>query len=109
MDVKVWVLPSVLREWISVVPETGLYASESEFLRDAISTLLAARPDIRLALACKLYERGDISLSKAAELSGLDIEAMKEVLYIRGISRGAPESAAETKAMAEAALKAAGR
>ncbi|HEY77207.1 MAG TPA: UPF0175 family protein [Thermoflexia bacterium] len=109
MDTKAWTLPPPLREWLSVIPETGLYASENEFVAEAIRTLLAARPDVRLALACKLYEHGAISLGKAAELSGLDVEAMKEALHRHGVSRAAPEDLAETEAMAEAALKAARR
>ena len=86
-----------------------MYASENEFATEAIRTLLAARPDVRLALACKLYERGAISLGKAAELSGLDVEAMKEALHRHGVSRVAPEDLTETEAMAESALKAAER
>ena len=102
-----WALPPALREEVSVVPETGLYASESEFVAEAIRTLLAARPDVRLSIACKLYERGSISLGKAAEVSGLDLEAMKAALRRRGISRAAPESLAETEAMTSAILEAA--
>jgi len=109
MDTKAQTLPSPLLKWLAVIPETGLYASEKEFIVEAVRTLLAARPDVRLALACKLYERGEISLGKAAELSGLDVETMKVALHHRGVSRAAPESLAETEAMAEAALKAAGR
>jgi predicted HTH domain antitoxin len=100
-----WTLPSVFREEILVAPETGLYASESEFVAEAIRTLLAARPDVRLSIACKLYERGSVSLGKAAEVGGLDIEAMKEVLHRRGISRIAPEDLDEIEAMAETVLK----
>jgi predicted HTH domain antitoxin len=104
-----WTLPPLLREGVAVIPETGLYASESEFLAEAIRTLLAARPDLRVALACKLYEHGVISLGKAAELSDLDLEAMKHALHRHGISRLAPESLTETETMAREALELAGR
>jgi predicted HTH domain antitoxin len=99
---KTWALPPLFREEVLVAPETGLYTSESEFVAEAIRTLLAARPDVRLSIACKLYERGSISLGKAAELSGLDIVAMKDALHRRGISRMAPESLAEIEAMTKA-------
>jgi len=108
MKEMTWTLPSLFREEVLVAPETGFYASESEFVAEAIRTLLAARPDVRLSIACKLYERGSISLGKAAEVSGLDIAAMKDALHRHGISRIAPESLAETEAMTEAALRARG-
>jgi predicted HTH domain antitoxin len=96
-----------LREEVAVAPETGLYASESEFVAEAIRTLLAARPDVQLAIACKLYEREAISLTKASELSNLDVEAMKEALRRHGVSRVASEDPPETEAMAQATQKAA--
>lgn len=98
-----------LDEEVAAATETGLYESREAFLADAVHTLLAARPDLREAVACRLYEKGAFSLGRAAEWSGLSIEAMKEALHRRGISREAPESAAEVEAMALKALKSAGR
>jgi len=102
-------LPPPLAEEIAVISETGLYADENEFVVEAICTLLAARPDLRLAIAARLYEREAISIGKAAEISGLDIEAMKEALHKHGVSRAAPGGVSETRAMAEAAREMAGR
>ena len=59
--------------------------------------------------ACKLYEVGAFSLGRAAEWAELSIEAMKEALHRRGISRQAPERALEVEAMAHAALRSARR
>ena len=70
---------------------------------------MAARKDLRIAVACKLYDQGAISLGKAAEFSGLDIEAMKTVLHERGFPRTDFESLAEIEDMAEEALHVAGR
>ena len=100
-------LPGLLREQIAAAQEAGFYASEAELVADAVRTLLAARPDVRLAAAYRLYERGTVSLSKAAELAGMDIESLKRALDERGIARTAPESAAETAEMACASLRAA--
>jgi predicted HTH domain antitoxin len=102
-------LPKWLREQITAAREAGLYTSEAEMIADAIRTLLAARPDVRLATACRLYELGKISLGKAAELAGLDIETLKAALSERHIERTAPESTAETVEMARASLQAADR
>ena len=102
-------LPGLLQEQIAAAREAGFYASEAELVADAVRTLLAARPDVRVATACRLYEQGTVSLGKAAELAGLDIENLKHALNERGISRTAAESLAETTEMACASLRQAGR
>jgi hypothetical protein len=103
------ILPVSLDETLKAATEAGLYETVDAFLADSVRTFLAARPDLREAIACRLYERGTFSLGRAAEWSGLSIEQMKEALHRRGISRQAPESPAETEAMARRALEAAGR
>jgi predicted HTH domain antitoxin len=100
---------SLLEEELDAVTETGLYESRESFLSAAAETLFAARPDLREAVACRLYEKGVFSLGRAAEWSGLSIEELKERFRQRGISRQAPESLRETEAMARAAVRAAGR
>jgi predicted HTH domain antitoxin len=102
-------LPDLLQEQVTAAQETGLYASEGELIVDALRTFLAARPDVRLTTACRLYERGTVSLGKAAELADVDVERFKRALHERDIERTAPESPAETIEMAEASLRAAGR
>ena len=102
-------LPGLLQEQIAAAQEAGFYASEAELVADAVRTLLAARPDVRVAAACRLYEQGTVSLGKAAELAGLDIENLKHALDERGISRVAPESLAETTDMAQVTLRQADR
>jgi hypothetical protein len=67
-------------------------------------TLLAARPDLREAIACKLYEEEKVSLGRAAVWAGLTIESMKAALARRGVLRQAPEGPAETEAMARRAF-----
>ena len=102
-------LPGFLQEQITAAQEAGLYASEAELIADAVRTLLAARPDVRLVTACRLYDQGKLSLGKAAELAGLDVEHLKHALAERGISRTAPESLDETTEMARASLQKSGR
>ncbi len=101
--------PLRLRDELDALAATGLYPSEESFLSDAVNTLLAARPDVREAIACKLYERGVFSLGRAAEWSGVSIETIKAALHRRGIERTAFETPAELNAMARQSLRAAGR
>lgn len=78
-------LPDIIKREVDAIPETGYYDSRSEFLRDAIRTLLRERPELRVALACKLYEKKEISLGRAMEIAEEDIESMKGILESRGI------------------------
>ncbi len=98
-----------LDEELSAVTEAGLYESREAFLHDAVNTFLAARPDLREALACKLYEKGVFSLGRAAAWAGVSTEVLKEALHRRGITREAPESVDEIEVRARESLKAAGR
>ncbi len=95
-------VPETLKLELSAIPETGYYDSTSEFLRDAMRTLLAARKDLRTSIACVLYKNGKISLGKATEIAETDYEEMKRTLHSRGITlrRGA-----ETQEEAERRLK----
>lgn len=77
--------PPTLRMELSAIPETGYYDSTSEFLRDAMRTLLSTRKDLRIAIASVLYKTGKISLGKAVEIADVDYEEMKKILVERGI------------------------
>jgi predicted HTH domain antitoxin len=98
-----------LQDELMALTEAGLYESEEAFVADAVRTFLAARPDRREAIACRLYARGVFSLGRAAEWSGLSIEMMKATLHRAGIVRQADEGPDETKAMARETVHAAGR
>ncbi|MBL7148169.1 MAG: UPF0175 family protein [Nanoarchaeota archaeon] len=87
-------VPKTLRLELGAIPETGYYDSTSEFLRDAMRTILAARKDLRVAIATVLYKKGKISLGKAVEIADVNYEEMKKILYEKGIKR---KSGAETK------------
>jgi len=76
--------PEQLNAELEVIPKTGYYTSTSEFLKDAIKTILAARKDLRISIAIELYKTG-YSLGRVAEIADLDYEVMKELLVKSGI------------------------
>ena len=78
--------PEMLKMELGAIPETGYYDSTSEFLRDAMRTILAARKDLRIAIASVLYKEGKISLGKAVEIADINYEEMKKILVEKGIS-----------------------
>ena len=59
--------------------------------------------------ACKLYEKGVLSIGRTAELAGLSIENLKETLHRRGISRESSDSLEEMEEMARLSIRLAGR
>src|SRR3989338_670763 len=84
-------VPETLKMELGAIPETGYYDSTSEFLRDAMRTILAARKDLRIAIASVLYKEGKISLGKAVEVADVNYEEMKKIFVDKGIKlrRGA--------------------
>lgn len=104
-----FVLTPTLEDEVTAVVDSGLYRDAESFVSDAVHTLFAARPDLRIEAACNLYGRGIFSLGKAAEWSGLTIEGMKEALHRQSVERIAPESLDELEAMARFALEVANR
>jgi len=99
----------LMKKELKVIPDTGLYKDEEEFVKEAINTLLAARKDLRVAIACELYKREEISFGKACEIASLNIEEMKEVLYKKGIRRRVNVSSEEIEGMAKKAVELARR
>ena len=95
-------VPKTLRLELGAIPETGYYDSVSEFLRDAMRTILSARKDLRIAIATVLYKEGRVSLGKAVEIADVNYEEMKKILVEKGIKikRGA-----ETRKEVEEELK----
>ncbi|MCK5660210.1 MAG: UPF0175 family protein [Methanosarcinales archaeon] len=99
----------IISKEISVIPSTGYYKNENEFIKDAVNTLLSARKDLRVAVACELYKRDEISFGKACEIASLNVEEMKEYLHKKGIARKVSASLEDVIDMADEAIKFAGR
>ncbi len=102
-------LPLELREELTALTETGLYATEESILADALRTFFAARPDLRRAVGTRLYQKGRLSLGRTAEWCGLSIEELKEELHEQGIRRLTEEDSTEIATMARKALEISGR
>ena len=102
-------LPDIVEKELALIPETGLYTSKEAFVVEAIQTLLTARKDVRLSIACKLYEKGEASLGGACRLADVNIEMMKAELHWRGIARQSDADPGEVTEMAERSVRFAGR
>jgi len=60
------------------------YKTRSVLIEDAFRALLNLKPWLKVELSIELYLRGDVSLSRAAEIAGMDIGSFKGVLKARG-------------------------
>ena len=96
--------PYIVKE-LDAITELGLYKDKDDFILDAINTLLSARRELRIEIACKLYEKEEISLGKAAEIVGTSIEEMKKLLSDNGIKLKIGTSIPRTKDRTKAVLK----
>lgn len=65
----------------------GYYSSKVELIRDAVINLFRGNAELNINAAMELYRKGEVSLSKAAEIAGVTTIEFKEILAKRGIIR----------------------
>lgn len=80
-------LPTTIEKEIEALIRGGYYSSKSDAIKDAFRTLLDTKPALKLASAIELYKASEVSLARAAEIAGMNIEDLKHVLSDRGIKR----------------------
>lgn len=103
-EVISFVPPPHIAKELNAISELGVYKDKTDFILDAINTLLSANRELRIAIACKLYEKEEISLGRAAEIVGTSIEEMKKILSDHGIKLLIGTSIPKTKDRAKAVL-----
>jgi len=84
MDIQI---PPMIEKRIHALIEAKYYPSISEAIKDAFKTLFATKPALKIISAIHLYINNEVSISKAAEISGVSIEEFKEFLASRGVKR----------------------
>jgi predicted HTH domain antitoxin len=87
----------LLEDELSAVAQAGEYASKEEVIVHALEVLLAAHPPLRTRTAVELYRLRKITLLRAAEIAGLEIEAFKEQLAHQEVPVQVDESAEEVR------------
>jgi len=61
------------------------YKSTDALIEDAFRALLNLKPELKVEMAIELYLREEISLTRASEIVGMDIESFKDMLKARGL------------------------
>ncbi len=76
---------SIVEKQVDALIKGGYYPNRAEFVEDAIRAFFELRKEMKIAAVVELYKKGEVSISKAAELAGLNIEEMKRVLADKGV------------------------
>lgn len=64
--------------------KTNLFPDEQAVLRSALRALFQVQPELKRQMVIRTYTTGEISLGKAAELMGVSLEEMKDILTESG-------------------------
>jgi predicted HTH domain antitoxin len=68
----------LLEDELNAVTQAGNYGSQAEAINHALEILLVANPRLRVDTAMELYLQGRVTLMRAAEIAGLELEAFKQ-------------------------------
>ena len=88
----------LLEDELSAVVRAGAYHSKEEAISHALEVLLTANPQLRLHTALELYRQRKVTLSRAAEIAGLELETFKERLADQALTIPVEEEAEEVDA-----------
>jgi len=88
-------MKTVLSDLDGILLRIGKYENKSELIKDALRALLRAKPELKRDVAVELYTKKEVSLSRAAEICGMNMEDFKELLKERGIKTAVPSISVE--------------
>ena len=88
-------VPVVYKKRVDAVISAGYYKSRSAVLKDALRSLFEIKPYLNISSSVELYKKGEVTMSKAAELAGITVIEFKDVLKDRGIKIKLPKEPVE--------------
>ena len=80
-------LPEIVSDEISALVKAGFYSSRSDVAKDALRCLFEHKPQLKITAAVELYNSGEASLGRAAEIAEMRTSDFKEALAERGPRR----------------------
>ena len=83
-------MKTVLSDLDGILLRIGKYENKGELIEDALRALLRAKPELRRDAAVELYTKKEVSLSRAAEIGGMNVADFNELLKDRGIKISVP-------------------
>jgi predicted HTH domain antitoxin len=67
--------------------KAGIFRGKGEAVEEALRLLFVTRPQLRIEAAIQLFKDGEVTLGRAAEMSGLTRWEFEALLADRGIVR----------------------
>ena len=80
-----YILPGFMESEVEALVKSKYYPTSIEVLKDALRTLFETKPDLKITAALEMYRGKEVSLSKAAEITGVTAVEFKENLANRGV------------------------
>jgi len=74
-------------EEVSALISSGAYKSKNDLFIDAYRALIITKPNLKIKSAVELYKNKKVSLSRASEIAGVNIEEFKNILESAGVKR----------------------
>lgn len=78
-------IPEVYEQEIEGVIKAGYYSNKSEVVREALRDFFERKKQLRISAGIELYKRGKVTLSRAAEIAGMNFFEFKDLLIEKGI------------------------
>jgi predicted HTH domain antitoxin len=75
---------SLLDRELEATVRSGIFASKAEAVQEALATLFASKPQYRVEAALEMLRSGEISLSRAAEIAGMNSCRFRDLWIQRG-------------------------
>lgn len=75
---------TLLERELQATVRSGLFRSEAEAVEEALGTFFASKPQYRVEAALEMYRSGEVSLSRAAEIAGMNSVRFRELWRQRG-------------------------
>jgi predicted HTH domain antitoxin len=91
----------LLEDELKAIVQAGAYTSKEEVIGHALEVLLAAHEPLRIKTAVELYRQGTVTVTRAAEIAGLELEAFKDQLAAHKVSIPTDETPEEIQAGAD--------
>ena len=91
----------LLEDELMAVVQAGDYTSKEEAIGHALEVLLAANVPLRINTAVELYRQEKVTLTRAAEIAGLELETFKARLAVQRVPIYVDEPPEEVRTGAE--------
>jgi predicted HTH domain antitoxin len=92
---------TVLERELLATVRAGIFRTEEEALAEALGTFFTVKPHYRVEAAIEMFKAGEVSLSRAAKIAGMNRWRFQDLLAQRGIKIEIEVDEADVRAQSE--------